>query len=181
MVSKFQSKCETHSTGFAVCQCHWVRLCFVRLLSLEKTDVVCISPNNNAIALIISSASKRISIKMLAQTHSLHMFNTCSCCFLSNWDEKNVSLCLSLVFGRCSFRFVLLILWNFTEIQWRFAMLSCHLINWLKLLGNSHAILRSNYLEKKEFDANCAQHSIESAMKISSSLTQLVIYHPSVS
>lgn len=74
--------------SLSVCQWHWLRLYFVLLLSLEQLTLCVFSPNNNAIALIISSVSKRISIKVLAQTQSLHMFNTCSCFFISNWDKK---------------------------------------------------------------------------------------------
>lgn len=118
--------------SLSVCQWHWLRLYFVLLLSLEQLTLCVFSPNNNAIALIISSVSKRISIKVLAQTQSLHMFNTCSCFFISNWDKKKRSTLTISCFWMLFILFDLLILWNFTEIQWRFAMLSCHLINWLK-------------------------------------------------
>lgn len=128
-VSKFQSNCEVRlNSQFVRLPMALAATLFCPAIIAGTTDVVCIFPHYNAIALIISSVSKRISIKVLAQTQSLHMFNTCSCFFHFKLRQKKRStLCLSLVSGCCLF---CLICW-YCGIS-LFAMLSCHLINWLK-------------------------------------------------
>lgn len=166
-----------------ICQCHWLWLCFALLLSLE-IDVVYSS--YNTISLIMFQVFKKTSIKMLAQVRSLHMFNTCYFVFRLG-REKNISLCFALVY-----MFVLLVwvvlLWNFTEIQWKCAMSSSHAIwsidsnhqhnnimnKWTsgKFTGNITKQLPWN--EKRKFDAHHIQFG--SAIKISP-YTRLVIYH----
>lgn len=88
-VSKFQSNCEVRlNSQFVRLPIALVATLFCPAIIAGTTDVVCIFPHNNAIALIISSVSKRISIKVLAQTQSLHMFNTCSCFFHFKLRQK---------------------------------------------------------------------------------------------
>lgn len=84
-----QSNCEIRlNSQFVRLPMALAATLFCPAIIAGTTDVVCIFPHNNAIALIISSVSKRISIKVLAQTQSLHMFNTCSCFFHFKLRQK---------------------------------------------------------------------------------------------